>query len=121
MEQGFAQPKAFIRFNTAGNVHASHALKDTVNNIYFGSGVLVGKNEFGDYVQQKETGNNETLGYINALMCYATDDLTMINLAHKAKTTSSINGTLAYILFDREIVPPYIHKAVAIDTTLLDD
>jgi len=81
--------------STQQEMFMPYTLRDTVNNIYFGYGVLVGKNEFGDYVQQRETGNNETLGYINALMCYATDDLTMINLAHKAKTTSSINGTLA--------------------------
>jgi len=97
------------------------ALKDTLNKIYLGYGVLIGKNEFGDFVQQRETGNNETLGYFNTLMRYATDDLTIINLAHKAKTSSAINGSLAYILFDREIVPPYMHKAVAIDTALLDN
>ena len=86
-----------------------------------GYGVLVGKNEFGDYVQQRETGNNETLGYINALIHYAKDDVTIINLAHKGKSTSAISGTLAYILFDREIVPPYIHQSVAIDTALLNN
>lgn len=96
-------------------------LKDTTNEVFMGYGVLVGKNEFGDFVQQRETGNNETLGYLNALMNYSKGDITIINLANKGKTTSAINGTLAYILFDREIVPPYLHKAVAIDTTLLDN
>ena len=110
----------FLSASSQKEMYMPSALRDTANNIYLGYGVLVGKNELGDFVQQRETGNNETLGYLNALMRYTTDDLTIINLANKAKTTSNINGTLAYILFDREIVPPYVHKAVAIDTTLLD-
>lgn len=96
-------------------------LKDTVNGVSMGYGVLVGKNLIGDYIQQRETGNNETLGYLNQLMRYLTGDITIISLAHKSKSTSAINGTLACILFDREIVLPYIHKAVAIDTALLDN
>jgi CubicO group peptidase (beta-lactamase class C family) len=97
------------------------ALRDTGNKIYLGYGVLVGKNEIGDFVQQRETGNNETLGYLNTLMRYTKNDITIINLAHKGKNTSSINGPLAYILFDREIVPPYMHTAAAIDTALLNN
>lgn len=114
------QHQKLLSAATQKEMFTASALRDTVNNIYFGYGVLVGKNEFGDFVQQRETGNNETLGYLNALMNYEDGDLTIINLANKSKANSSINGTLAYILFDREIVPPYIHKAVSIDTTLLD-
>jgi len=111
----------FLSASTQQEMFYPSALKDTANKIYMGYGVLVGKNEFGDYVQQRETGNNETLGYLNALIHYAKDDVTIINLAHKGKSTSAISGPLAYILFDREIVPPYIHQSVAIDTALLNN
>ncbi len=97
-----------------------YILKDTASKIFMGYGTLVGKNEFGNYVQQRDGGNNETLGYITTLIHYAQDDVTIILLANKAKSSSSIAGTLAYILFDKEIVPPYIHKPVSMDTSLLD-
>jgi CubicO group peptidase (beta-lactamase class C family) len=109
----------FLSASTQKEMFSAYVLKDTASKIYMGYGVLVGKNEFGDYVQQRETGNNETLGYLNARIYYAKADLTIINLAHKGKSTSAISGPLAYILFDREIVPPYMHQAVSIDTALL--
>ena len=111
----------FLSASTQQEMFAPSALKDTTNNIYMGYGVLAGKNEFGDYVLQRETGNNETLGYLNAVIRYVKDDLTIISLAHKSKSTSNINGTLAYVLFDKEIVPPYTHRAVPIDTAFLDN
>ena len=41
-------------------------------------------------------------------------------LANKAKSSSNIAGVLSYILFDKEVVSPYIHTAVFIDTSILD-
>ncbi|MCC6287941.1 MAG: serine hydrolase [Chitinophagaceae bacterium] len=95
-------------------------LKDSISTIFMGYGVLVGTNDCGSYVAQIDAGNNETLGYITTLIHYLEDDLTIILLANKAKSSSSIAGTLSYILFDKEIVPPYIHKAVTIDTSILE-
>ena len=99
---------------------APWVLKDIVYKTFFGYGVVTCKNEIGKYIQQRDGGNSETLGYITTLIHYAKDDLTIIVLANKAKSSSSITGTLSYILFDREVVPPYIHKQVSIDTSLLD-
>jgi CubicO group peptidase (beta-lactamase class C family) len=95
-------------------------LKDSLNNIFFGYGVLTGKNEIGTYVQQRDGGNNITLGYITTVINYPLEDFTIIVLANKAKNSSNIAGTLSYILFNRKVVPPYIHKQVSIDTSLLD-
>jgi len=95
-------------------------LKDTVSQIFMGYGILAGKNEFGNYVQQRDGGNNETLGYIATHIHYAKDDCTIILLANKAKSSSAIAGTLAYIVFGREVVLPYIHKLVSIDTSVLN-
>lgn len=99
---------------------APYVVKDSVNKIYFGYGVLTGANEFGTYVQQRDDGNNATLGYITTLIHYPKQDVTLIVLANKVKSSSNIAGVLAYILFDKEVVPPYIHKAGPIDTSLLD-
>ena len=97
-----------------------YVLKDTLSKIFFGYGVLTGKNELGNYVQQRDDGNNITLGYITTVINYPKEDFTIIVLANKAKSSSSIAGPLAYILFNREVVPPYTHKEVSIDTSLLD-
>ncbi len=95
-------------------------VKDSASKMYMGYGILIGKNQIGDYVQQREIGNAETLGYIGQLMQYAKGDVTIITLANKTKSSSNINGTLANIMFDRDVVLPYIHKQVSVDTLLLD-
>ncbi len=95
-------------------------LKDTANKIFLGYGVVTGKNEFGNYVQQRDDGNNITLGYITTVINYLNEDFTIIVLANKAKSSSNIAGVLAYILYGKEIVSPYLHKAVFIDSSFLD-
>lgn len=97
-----------------------YVLKDSLNKMFFGYGVLTGKNELGNYIQQRDDGNNITLGYITTVIIYPLDDFTIIVLANKPKSSSSIAGPLSYILFNREVVPPYTHKEVSIDTSLLD-
>jgi hypothetical protein len=82
-------------------------------------GIIKGKNELGNYVQQRGDGNI-ILGYVTILVKYLKEDITIIVLANKAKSSSGIAGPLAYILFDKEVVPPYTHKEVAIDSSLLD-
>ena len=94
--------------------------KDSVTKMFFGCGVLTGKNEFGNYIQQRDDGNNITLGYITTVINYAMHDVTIIVLANKAKSSSNIAGPLAYILFDRDVVPPCKHVQAAIDTLILD-
>jgi CubicO group peptidase (beta-lactamase class C family) len=106
--------------STQTEMLAPHTLEDTLNKIFFGYGIETGKNVFGNYVRQFDGGNNETLGYLASTIHYTTDDITIIILANKAKSTSSVSGPLAYILFDREVILPYVHTAVSIDILLLD-
>ena len=106
--------------STQQEMFKPHVLKDTVNQMFLGYGVITGKNEFGNYVQQRDDGNNITLGYITTLINYPKEDITIVVLANKAKSSSNIAGVLSYVLFDKGVVPPYIHKAVSIDTSLLD-
>jgi len=97
-----------------------YVLKDSVSKIFFGYGVLTGENDLGKYIQQRDDGNMITLGYITTVINYPLQDLTIIILANKAKSSSNIAGALAYILFDRTVVLPYIHKEISIDPSLLD-
>jgi CubicO group peptidase (beta-lactamase class C family) len=106
--------------STKKEMFTPYALKDTANKIFFGYGVLIGKNEHDNYIQQRDDGNNITLGYISTLINYPKEDFTIILCANKAKNSSSIAGVLTYILFDKEVVPPYLHKEVSIDTSLLN-
>lgn len=106
--------------STQKEMFMSYVLKDTVNKMFFGYGVLTGKNEFGNYIQQRDDGNNITLGYITTVINYLDKDFTIVVLANKAKSSSNIAGVLAYILYGKEVVPPYIHTAVLIDTSILD-
>lgn len=114
------QHSRVLSASTQKEMFAPHSLEDTTNQIFFGYGVETGKNEFGNYVRQQDGGNNETLGYIASVIHYTRQDLIIIILANKAKSSSAISGPLAYILFDREVVAPYVHSAVSIDTSLLD-
>ncbi len=105
---------------TQKEMFTPYVLKDSINKMFLGYGVLTGNNELGNYIQQRDDGNNITLGYITTVINYPTEDFTIIVLANKAKSSSSIAGPLAYILFNREVVPPYAHKEASIDTSLLD-
>ena len=106
--------------STQKEMFTPYVLKDSLTNIFFGYGVLTGKNEFGNYVQQRDDGNNITLGYITTVINYPLEDFTIIILANKAKSSSDITGVLSYILYNKEVVPPYTHKQISIDTSLLD-
>ncbi len=106
--------------STQKEMFTPYFLEDSITNMYFGYGVLTGKNEFGNYVQQRDDGNNITLGYITKVINYPSEDYTIIVLANKAKASSSIAGVLSYILYNKQVVPPYTHKQVSIDTSVLD-
>jgi hypothetical protein len=106
--------------STQKEMFSPYVLKDSISKIFFGYGVLTGENELGHYIQQRDDGNMITLGYITTVINYPLQDLTIIILANKAKSSSNIAGALAYILFDREVVLPYVHKEISIDPSLLD-
>ena len=105
---------------TQREMFTPYVLKDTSNKMFLGYGILTGENEFGNWVQQRDDGNNITLGYITTLINYPKEDFTIVILANKAKSSSNIAGVLAYILFDKEVVQPYKHKEASIDSSLLD-
>jgi len=95
-----------------------HVLKDTASKMYSGYGVLVGKNEIGEYTLNQEMGNIAP-GFAVSSINYSKEDKTIIVLSNKALNKSYISGTLASILFNREVVPLYIHKPIFLDTVTL--
>jgi len=109
----------FLSAATRHEMLAPHALKDTANKISYSYGSLVGRNELGDYILAEELGNTGN-GFIGSLIHYTKEDITIAVLTNKTTNSALISGTLAYILYDKEVVPLYVHKAVTIDSQLLD-
>ena len=93
-----------------------HALVDTVNQGYYGYGVFVGKNQFGNYVFHA----GGWPGYGTNLARYVDDDLTLIVLSNNESAATAIQATLTNIFFNKPIAMPYEHKAVELDSTKLD-
>ncbi|MEJ7738602.1 MAG: serine hydrolase [Chitinophagaceae bacterium] len=110
-----------LNAKTQKEMFAPHVLIDTASQIFYGYGTMVGKNELGNYVMSQELGNF-SLGFSTSLIRYTGNDITIIVVSNKAKEGLSqrISGALSYILYNREVVPLYVHKEVSIDTSLLD-
>ncbi|MBC7830086.1 MAG: serine hydrolase [Chitinophagaceae bacterium] len=106
---------------TQKKMFAPHVLMDTASKIFYGYGTMVGKNELGNYVVSQELGNF-SLGFGTSLIRYTNDDVVIIVMSNKTKEGLSqrIGGALSYILYNKEVVPLYVHKEVSIDTSLLD-
>jgi CubicO group peptidase (beta-lactamase class C family) len=89
---------------------------DTIPKKYYGYGVILGRNEIGDYVMH----SGGWPGYITFLIRYLTDDITIIVLSNNESNSILVTGALSYILKDKPVVLPYKHIAIEIDTSLLN-
>lgn len=92
------------------------SIMDTIAKKYYGYGVIMGKNELGDYIMH--TGSWP--GYITCLFRYLSDDMTIIVLSNNESNSLLVEGALAYLLNDRPVVFPYKHIAISIDTAVVD-
>lgn len=93
------------------------SLMDTASKRYYGYGVMLGKNEIGDYVMH----GGAFPGYHNMLVRYLQDDVTIIVLSNNESNATMLSGALAYIATGRPVVVPYNHKTVVIHPELLDN
>lgn len=91
------------------------ALLDTANARYYGYGEMMGTNELGPFI----THSGGWPGYVTLLMRYTQPDLTLIVLSNNESPSSRIAGAIAYILSGKEVVMPYEHKEIAIDSNLV--
>lgn len=92
------------------------SVMDTASNRYYGYGVMLGRNEIGDYVMH----GGGWPGTHTMLLRYLKDDITIIVLSNNESNSTMLAGALAYIVTNREVVLPYKHTVTSIDTTLLD-
>jgi CubicO group peptidase (beta-lactamase class C family) len=92
-----------------------HIFDTTLKN-YYGYGEFLGVNEIGEYINH--TGGWP--GYHTNLTRYVDKDLTVIVLSNNQSNVFGLTGELAYIATGRPVVMPHEHKAVVIDSSLLD-
>ncbi|MFT3827885.1 MAG: serine hydrolase [Chitinophagaceae bacterium] len=90
------------------------SITDTAQEKYYGYGVMLGRNEVGDYALH----GGSWPGYYTMLCRYIKDDLTVIVLSNNESNVGMVTGALTYIVTGRPFVMPYVHKAVAIDAAL---
>lgn len=97
---------------TNAGMISPQALVDTASMLYYGYGVLLGKNDFGDFILH--TGGWP--GYRTSLFRYLKDDITIIVLSNNELVHPLyVTGVINYILNDRKIVMPYKHIMVPVD------
>jgi CubicO group peptidase (beta-lactamase class C family) len=91
------------------------AMMDTATKKYYGFGVGVGKNEFGNTISH----SGGWPGYVTFLARNTDKDQTFIVLSNNMSNSQTISLTLQNILAGKEIVMPYEHKAITLDSTAL--
>lgn len=94
---------------------APHVLYDTLSKIYYAYGVAVGKNELDNYI----THEGIWPGYRACLTRYTGQDVTIVVLSNNESNAVGTSRALSFIVFGRDVIPPYQHKEIAIDSTAL--
>lgn len=90
------------------------SLIDSISLFHYGYGVILGNNEFGDYIMH--TGGWP--GYMTCIFRYLNDDITIIVLSNNESNPLLIEAALSYIINDKQVVLPYSHQTVHIDTLM---
>ena len=104
-----------ISESTQNEMLSPQSIMDTASKKYYGYGVILGKNEIGNYIMH----GGDWPGYHTMLFRYTEDDITIIVLSNNESNSTMLSGALAYIVTNREVVAPYKHRAIPIDTTII--
>jgi CubicO group peptidase (beta-lactamase class C family) len=102
---------------TQNEMLSPQSIQDTVQEMFYGYGEMLGRNEIGNYVRH----GGGWPGYHTMNFRYLTSDITIIVLSNNESNSTKLCGPLSYIMTDRPVVIPYIHNAVNIDFALLDN
>ena len=94
---------------------SQQALMDSATNRYYGYGVMLGKNKYGNFI----THSGGWPGYTNNLARYTDDDRTIIILSNNQSPSPTISETIIHILNNQPVVLPYEHQLVSLDTAAL--
>lgn len=95
---------------------AAQAPVDTANKLYYGYGVMTGKNEQGQYI----THSGGWPGYSTILTRYLKRDITIIVLSNNNASSGALAASVTNLLYKKPVVMPYEHKAIVMDTAALD-
>ncbi len=94
---------------TTQNEMLSPQSKRVFPTVSFGYGMVVGKNDNGNYIFH----NGYFPGYVCMHIRYTNDDLTVIVLSNNESRSDFIADGLAAIALKKNIVLPYVHKEMA--------
>jgi CubicO group peptidase (beta-lactamase class C family) len=107
---------SLVNKETMSKMLTRHILTDTLNNIYYGFGLMVGKDDIGNYY--KHSGGWP--GYLTSYIHYQKGDISIIILSNNESGSYYISNSLANIIYNRKIIMPYKHGYVSLDSTSLD-
>jgi CubicO group peptidase (beta-lactamase class C family) len=103
-----------------------HAIVDTAaghyygygSTVYYGYGVDLGKDD--ELGRKYLAHGGDYPGYVTFLIRYPDDDVTIIVLSNNHFTARGIATALANIFYNKQVVLPYLHREIDIDTFVLD-
>ena len=91
-------------------------LMDTINKGYYGYGVIVGKNEAGNFIAH----SGGWPGYITFLTRYVDTDRTIIVLSNNSSNSQVIATTLEKMMSGKQVILPYEHKEIIMDSMAIE-
>ena len=104
-----------LKEETQNEMLKGHATIDTVKNSMYGYGVFTEKTELGTIVSH----SGGWPGYVTFLGRNIDKDLTYIVLSNNESNSPLLANTLQQIMAGKEVVMPYEHKAISLDSTAL--
>jgi len=105
-----------LKAETQNEMLKGQELADTVNKSYYGYGVMVGKNEFGNSISH----SGGWPGYLTFLSRNTDTDRTIIILSNNNSNSSSFGKTLENLFAGKTVVMPYEHKEITMDSSALE-
>ncbi len=92
-----------------------HAMVDTVKKSYYGFGVFIEKTELGNVISH----SGGWPGYTTYLARNVDKDQTFIVLSNNSSPSPALSLALQHILNGKQVVMPYQHKEITMDTVTL--
>jgi hypothetical protein len=87
-------------------------LMDTTNKTYYGFGVMIGKNESGNFIAH----SGGWPGYTTNLARYVDEDRTFVILSNNNSPSPTISIALTSILSGKKVINAYEHKEMKLDS-----
>ena len=105
-----------LKEETQNEMLKEQSLSDTLNKIYYGFGVSLGKTDHGYMISH----SGGWPGYTTYLARNTDNDQTYIVLSNNSSNSPVISNAIQSILAGKPIVMPYEHKEISMDTTAMD-